>query len=575
MGEISLSLVLNFFLYLSVPFALAVIAKKIKLSPLIGYIAGGLFIGNIFPELANSEAIVSFAYFGIIFLLFTSGLETNFNRIFILKRFIIIGGLFQLFFSMVFVFFLSLLFKFSLLESFLIGIALSSSSTTIVAKIIQDRGEDSSFIGEIAMGILIFQDIAFIPYLMIFISITNKDISAWSVIKDSAFGLIKATVIITSLFYIGQKIIPKIFNRIARISRELFDLFIVAFIFFVVGLSIVLKIPTLIGAMVAGVLLAQTVEHYHIFSEIRPFRNLLGVIFFVYIGSHIDLHLVIPHLPVIILFTIGVILIKVLVILIIFLFLKFHSKTSFNISMYLFQIDEDAFILMSTAYLSKVITLDTYLFIITSVMITFILTPIFINNKEKFYRSIRESIKKYIPFLEKFIAYRIDSNQSPIDSLEIKNHVVICGYGRIGSYIGRSLMLANIPYIAIDYNLYQVEKAKKRGANIIYGDPADIDILDYAQVDAASIIILAVPESSVQEAIVLNARKLNRDIYVISRVHRQSDQVRMKDMGANLVVQPEFEASLSIIKRIYHWHKLEKEDIVNKIRRLKIEHGIS
>jgi len=575
MGEISFSLVLNFFLYLSITFLMAMIAKKAKLSPLIGYIGGGLVIGNLFPAMATNEGIMSFAYFGIVFLLFTLGLETNFSRILILKKFIIIGGFLQLFFSMIFVFLFSLLFKFSLLESFLIGIALSSSSTTIVAKIIQDRGEESSFIGEVAMGILIFQDIAFIPYLMIFTSITSNDISAWTVIKDTFIGLLKATVIITTLFYLGQKIIPKVFNKVARISRELFDLFIIVFIFFVVGLSIVLKIPTLIGAMVAGVLLAQTIEHYHIFSEIRPLRNLLGVIFFVYIGSHIQLGLVIPYLPSILLFTVGVIIIKALIVLIIFLILKFHSKTSFNLSMYLFQIDEDAFILMSSAYLSKVITQEKYLFVITSVLITFILTPIFINNKEKYYRTIREFIKKYIPFLEKFIAYRIDSNQSPIDTLEIKNHVVICGYGRIGSYIGRSLMLANIPYVAIDYNLFQVEKAKKQGANIIYGDPADIDILDYAQVDVATIIILAVPERSVQEAIVLNARKLNKDIFIISRVHRQADQIRMKDMGANLVVQPEFEASLSIIKRIYHWHKLEKEDIINKIRRLKIEHGIS
>ena len=575
MGEIPLTLVLNYFIFLAIPFILAIVAKKAKLSPLIGYIAGGLLIGNLFPDLVNNQAIISFAYFGIVFLLFTLGLETNFSRVFILKKFIIIGGLFQLFLSMIFVFFLSLLFNFTLLESFLIGIALSSSSTTIVAKIIQDRGESSSFIGEIAMGILIFQDIAFIPYLIIFTSITSKDISAFTIIKDTIFGLIKATFIIAGLFYLGQKVIPKIFNKIARTSRELFDLFIVGFIFFVVGLSIVLKIPTLIGAMVAGVLLAQTVEHYHIFSEIRPFRNLLGVIFFVYIGSHIELHRVIPYLPSILLFTAGVIVIKALVILIIFLVLKFHSKTSFNLSMYLFQIDEDAFILMSSAYLSKVITVEKYLFVITSVLITFILTPVFINNKDRFYRAIREFIKKYVPFLEKFIAYRIDSNQSPIDTLEIKNHVVICGYGRIGSYIGRSLMLANIPYVAIDYNFYQVEKAKKRGANIIYGDPTDIDILDYAQVEEATIIILAVPDRLEQESIVINARKLNKNIFVISRVHLQSDQIRMKDMGANLVIQPEFEASLSIIKKIYLWHKLDKEDIINKIRRLKIEHGIS
>lgn len=575
MGEISLSLVLDYFVYLSIPFIFAIIAKKTKISPLIGYITGGLVIGNLFPAMATSEAIISFAYFGIIFLLFTLGLETNFNRIFILKKFIIIGGTLQLFLSMLFVFLLSLLFKFSLLESFLIGIALSSSSTTIVAKIIQDRGEESSFIGEIAMGILIFQDIAFIPYLIIFTSITSKDISAWTIIKDTALGLFEATAIIAGLFYFGQKIIPKIFNKVARISRELFDLFIIVFIFFIVGLSIILKIPTLIGAMVAGVLLAQTIEHYHIFSEVRPLRNLLGVIFFVYIGSHINISLVIPFLPSILIFTLGVIVIKAIIIIAIFLALKFHSKTSFSLSMYLFQIDEDAFILMSSAYLTKVVSLEKYLFVISSVLITFIFTPILINNKDKIYRVLREFIKKYIPFLEKFIAYRIDSNQSPIDDLEIKDHVVICGYGRIGSYIGRSLMLANIPYVAIDYNLYQVEKAKKQGANIIYGDPADIDILDYAQVEEANIIILAVPERSVQEAIVLNARKLNRDIFIISRVHRQSDQIRMKDIGANLVVQPEFEASLSIIKKIYLWHKLEKEDIVNKIRRLKIEHGIS
>ena len=203
------------------------------------------------------------------------------------------------------------------------------------------------------------------------------------------------------------------------------------------------------------------------------------------------------------------------------------------------------------------------------------MTPIIIKNKDVIYKSIRIFIKKYLPFLEKFIAYRLDSSQSPIDTLDIKNHVVICGYGRIGGYIGRSLMLANIPYVAIDYNLYEVEKAKKQGVNIIYGDPTDIDILDYAQVDEAMILILALPERTAQEAVVMNAKKLNRDIFIISRVHRQSDQMRMKDLGANMVVQPEFEASLAIIKKIYLWHKMEKTDIVNKIRRLKIEHGIA
>jgi CPA2 family monovalent cation:H+ antiporter-2 len=574
MGDIAPNLIFNFFLFLCVPFTLAVLSKKAKISPLIGYIAGGLVLGNLFPELTGVETIKNFAYFGIVLLLFTVGLETNFQRLLSLKKYIILGGSLQLILSIAAIFSLSLFFKFSLLESFLIGIALSSSSTTLVAKIIQDRGEESSFLGEITMGILIFQDIAFIPFLIIFTSITAGALSPWAVTGEILLSLVKATAIITALYILGQRIIPRLFNRIARASRELFNLFIVIFILFVAGLSLFLDIPVLIGVFVAGILLAQTIEHYHIFSQVRPIRDLLGVIFFVYIGSNIEISHIITNLPSILLFTLLVILIKGVVILAIFLFMRFHSKTSFSLATYLFQIDEDAFILMSSAYLNGVITQDKYLFVIAATMITLVITPILIKNKDSLYKAIRSFTKKYFGVVENFLVTRIDSNRSPIDELNLKNHVVLCGYGRIGSYVGRSLIMANIPYIAIDYNLFTVEKARRSGVNIIYGDPSDIDILDYAQVDEAVILILAVPEQNTQEAIVLNAKKLNRDLYVISRVHKKQDQTRMKDLGVDLVIQPEFEASLSIIRRIYGIHRMDKIDVVNKIKRLKIEHGL-
>lgn len=575
MGDIAPNLILNFFLFLFVPFTLAVISKKAKISPLIGYIAGGLVLGNLFPELAKAETIKNFAYFGIVLLLFTVGLETSFQRLLSLKKYIILGGTLQITLSIAAVFALSLFFKFSLLESLLIGIALSSSSTTLVAKIIQDRGEESSFIGEIAMGILIFQDIAFIPFLIIFTSITAGSLSALSVTGEIVMSMIKATVIITGLYLLGQRIIPIIFSRIARSSRELFNLFIVVFILFVAGLSLFLDIPILIGVFVAGVLLAQTTEHYHIFSQIRPFRDLLGVIFFVYIGSNIEISQIITNLPAILLFSVIVMLVKGIIILSIFLFMRFHSKTSFSLATYLFQIDEDAFILMSTAYLNGVFSQDKYLFIIASTLITLVVTPILIKNKDGMYKSIRFFTKKYFGVVENFLVTRVDSNRSPIDELNLKNHVVLCGYGRIGSYVGRSLIMANIPYIAIDYNLYTVEKARRSGVNIIYGDPTDIDILDYAQVDEAAIMVLAVPEKNTQEAIVLGAKKLNRDLYIVSRVHKKQDQTRMKDLGVDLVIQPEFEASLSIVRRIYRLHKMDKIEVVNKIKRLKIEHGLA
>ncbi len=565
----------NFFLFLLIPFIFGLIARKLKTSTIVGYIIGGLFVGNIFSHIVSTEVIGNFAYFGIILLLFAVGLEIHFAHLIRLKKFIVIGGFFQIVFSILVIWVVSMLFRFNFLESFLIGIALSSSSTTLVAKIIQDRGEESSFIGEITMGVLMFQDIAFIPFLIIFTSITNKSVSFFPVTVSIIKSLVESCIIIIALFYLGQRIIPIVFNKIARMSRELLNLFIIVFIFFIAYLSLLLEVPILIGIFVAGVLLAQTMEHQHIFSEIRPLRDLLAVIFFVYIGMNIKLGTVLPQLPSILLFTCIVIVLKALVVLFTFLFLKFHSKPSFSLAMYLFQIDEDAFILMSSAYMNGVISYNNYLYIITAVLITLILTPIFIKNRDVFYKKTRGFIKRFLPFVERFIAYRIDRDQSPIDELQIKNHVVICGYGRIGSYIGKSLMMANIPFIAIDYNFLIVEHAKKEGVNIIYGDPSDLDILDYAQVDEALLLVLALPEKFTQEEIILNAKKLNPKIVIISRVHRESDQQRMKDLGVHVVIQPEFEASLSIIKRIYRWNNISPEDSAQKIKRLKLEHGLS
>ena len=251
--------------------------------------------------------------------------------------------------------------------------------------------------------------------------------------------------------------------------------------------------------------------------------------------------------------------------------MKFHSKLSFYLSLFLFQIDEDAFILMSVAYVNKMFSQEEYLFIITAVMISLLCTPFLIGSKEKIYCFIRTFINTYLPPLHTYIKHHIDRDQSHIEALEIKNHVILCGYGRIGSYVGRALMLSNIPFIAIDYNFPTVEKAKREGINILYGDPTDIDILDYAEAENAVAIVTALPDRFSQETIILHARKLNKNILIISRAHRKKDQKRMKDMGVKVVIQPEFEASLSIIRKLLLLKRIPKEEIVKKLHYFKLE----
>jgi len=572
MTDVPAGLFLNIFLFLFIPFAFGYFFRKLKLSPIIGYMLGGIVLSNFFGGMMSKSATNDFAYFGILLLMFAVGLETQFDRMLSLKRYVIYGGILQLGLSAIFVGLISSFFGFNVLQSILIGIALSSSSTTIVAKIIQDRGEEGSFVGELAMGILIFQDLAFVPFMVVFASLTGAHQTASEIATKIVVDMFLATFILAFAYYMGKRIVPVVFNRFARLSRELLNLLVVISIFFVAYLSTLLHISVFITIFVAGIVVSQTEEHHTVFSQIRPFRDIFAVIFFIFIGTNIDLGVLFPMLAPVAVFALLIMLGKAILIFSIFLSFRFHSKLSTYLALFLFQIDEDAFILMSVAHKNGLFTTEQYMFVVSVVLLSLIFTPALISKKEKIYPQFWGFISKALPFLHTFVSHRIDRDRSTIDALDIKNHVIICGYGRIGSAVGRALLLANIPFVAIDYNFHTVEKAKKLGVSIVYGDPSDRDMLDYVETERASAIVIALPDRIVQETIVLQAKRLNRDIIVMSRVHHVLDHKRMKDLGVHVVVQPEFEASMSLIKKIMVLKRVPKDEIIHHINYFKKEH---
>ncbi len=570
MGEIPLENFINFFIFLLIPFLFGFLAKKIKISPIVGYIIGGIVLGNLFQGIISHDIIKNIAFFGIVLLLFTVGIDVNIQKLFILKKFILFGGLLQLLLTIFFISILSSFFGFTPLQSFLIAIAFVSSSTSLVAKLIQDRGEEDSFLGEIAVGLLMFQDLAFIPFIIIFTFFNSQNVSYLDLTKNIAIALVEASVILYLIYVIGKRIVPKLFNSISKISRELLNLFVILFIFLVAGISTLFQIPILVGAFIAGVLVSQTTEHFHIFSQMRPLRDIMAIIFFVYIGSNVKIAEIGPILPKILLFSLLIMLVKAIIFLIVFLYFKFSSRMAFTIAIFLFQVSENAFILSSIAFANNVFTSQQYLFIISSVILSILITPFMINNKDNIYVFIRGFFKKYIPAIEMFIKHKLDFDKSPLDAFDISDHIIICGYGRIGSNVGRALNLANIPFIGIDYNFNTVEKAKKEGISVIYGDPTDIDILDFVQVEKALAIVVTVPGRSNQEAVILNSKKLNPQIYIISRVHNAMDQERVLDLGAKSVVRPEVEASLSIIKKLFLLKRIPREEVIKRLKNIRL-----
>lgn len=573
MTDIPFNLLFDALIFMLFPLLGGYLAVKYKISPIIGYIIGGIFLHLLIGDKLPKNFINNFSILGLVLLVFTIGLETNFKNLRRFGKFVILGGLLQIVLSAVLIFIIANLFHFTGIESVFFGFAFALSSTAVVSKIIQEKGEENSLLGGLAIGILIFQDLAFIPILIV-LSSFGKATSTLELFQNVILNVGKAAIVLGIVYYVGQKVIPSAFNNIAKVSREVLNLFIIVFILIALAFFSFFGLSSLLAAFIAGILLGQTYEHYHIFSQIRPMRDLLTVVFFVFLGLSVELGFVISHIIPIISFVILIVLIKMSVVLGIYLFFKFHSRTAFALAIFLFQIGEDAFILIFQGLTAGVMRQDTYNFAISVVLITLLLTPFLIANKDLFYKVIRAFIKKYLPFLERYIVFKFDREAPNIDILPLKNHVIICGYGRIGSYIGRALTLANISFIAVDYNFHTVEKAKKEGVNVIYGDPTEVDVLDYAECDSASVLIAAVPESFSQEMIIFNAKRLNPKIIIFTRVHQEKEQRRMKDLGVEVVIQPEFEASLSIIRRILLWKGLDREEIARKIKRLKIEHGM-
>jgi len=573
MTEVSGAQFFNYFIFLLVPFIFGFIAKHFKFSPIVGYLFGGIILGNAFKGLVAVETVSQFANFGIILLLFSVGLDLNMTKMFVLKKFVVIGGLLQIFLSLGSITVLSGLFGFNTIQSFLIGIALTTSSTTVVAKIIQEKREENSFLGEVALGILMLQDLAFIPFIIIFTFLNGESASGTEVMKRIVFSIAEATLILVTMYYVGKRIVPLVFNKIAGVSRELLNLFILVFIFAVIALSSTFGVPVLIGAFIAGVLVSQTLEHHHVFAQIRPLRDVMAIVYFVYIGTHVQIPQAIFLLPKVLLFGSLLVLVKGLILLLIFMYFHFSSRMAFSMALFLFQVSENAFILLSLAFSNQIFSSDEYLLVLSSVLMSLMLTPYLIHRRESMYLIIRSFFKKRMPFVDVYIQKRQDFNEAPVEDFKLKNHIVICGYGRIGQQVGDALSLANIPYIAIDFNFQTVQKHKKDGVRIIYGDPNDVDVLRYAQLESAAAVVIAVPLSHDQETITINAKKLSATVLVISRVHTETDRERMKNLGAHTIVLPEFEASLMMIRRIFAHRRMNRDEIVKWIRHIKLMRG--
>ncbi|GIW62895.1 MAG: potassium transporter KefB [Patescibacteria group bacterium] len=571
MSELHSTNIFGVFLFLAFPLIGAVLAVRLRTTPILGYIIGGFALAHVLNRFLPVANLDFLGNIGLILLLFTIGLEVNLNFISKYGKKIILLGLLQISLSFVLFFILfTLLFGYNTSLSLILSSAFSISSTAVVAKLLQEKAEETSLLGSLSLGVLIIQDLALIPLLILSQSLSG-DVNVVAVLQQLFLQLSKAVIVIVLIYYLGLKIVPRLFDYFAQFNREILNLFTITFVVFNLYLFNLLHLPTLVAAFLAGVVLAQTLEHQHIFSEIRPFRDFFSILFFSLLGISFSFSGFSQIAFTASIFVLVIFIVKVAVIVFSSLLLRFHSKTAFGLAVNLFQVGEGAFIILTS---TKIIPETVYSSSVLSVILLLVLTPFAINNRDLFYAKIKKLLQKHFRPLYNLISVKFDREIPNIDLLNLNNHIVICGYGRVGSYVGRALQLVGQDFIAVDSDISIVKKARSKGVNIIYGDPTNPDVLDYLQIETARILIVAVPSRFDQETIITTAKKINPSIKIFSRVHSESDMHRFKQLGADIIIHSEFEASLSIVRRILLMMNLSKDDVKSKMVRLKIEHWL-
>lgn len=571
----SLSLTLTLLLVFSAALGGGIVAKIFKLPFLLGYIIAGVLIGNVFRQGIDVPILSFISDAGITLLLFTIGVEFSFHR---LKKIVpIVAWPVTVQILLVFVFFFVFLtfIGFPTLATLFIASAISLSSTAIIVKFLGERGELETIPGELATGWLVVQDFSIIPFMLLLPTLsllsTMQSVSAVSIATSIAISVLKAVGIVLAVILLGKHGVPKLLDKIASFkSRELFlvatigIVFLSAIVFYALGLS------AAVGAFVAGLLIAETSQNHAIFAEVRPLRDIFVVIFFVTLGMTIPISYVVTHIPLLIFLSLCVLLVKWIVVFGLVRMRGYHRKTAFLTGLFLIPMSEFGFILAKEGVNIGALTSQHYVFIISLTFFTLLLSTVTTSNSHALYYWFHAHVVKRLPKIFPILP----EEHVAVQEAPLRDHVVICGYGRVGKYIGRALEMAQIPYVVVDYNHSTVALLRQKGVKVIYGDPADKDVLDFAEVDFAKALVIAIPDRHTQELVISHAHTLSRKIKIICRTHFEEDQNYLKSLGVNTIVQPEFEAALSIVTRLLAEFGVSEEDVSGKISRLKIEHGL-
>jgi len=523
-GALGISIVLN------------ILLKKIGISQIIGYILTGTIIVYAFDlrEAGHSHELEMIGEFGIVFLMFTIGLEISLHKMNSMKQEIFGNGLAQVAFtSVVFYLIAHYLAGLDSTSAVIVALAFSLSSTAVVLSYLKASKEIYTPYGQRATGILIFQDIAVIPILILIGFLTSEGHESIGVILWHTLS--SAVIVIGILFIVGKRIVSWLLHFSA--STELDELFMGSVLFIVVGASLFasyMGFTYSLGAFVAGMVIAETKYHHKVESDIAPFKDILLGTFFVVVGMKIDLSLFIHNIGLIVFAFALVLLLKTAVI---FAILKFtsNSSTALKTALALSQVGEFSFVIFALASSGHIIDEELASLLVLIVIFSMIVTPFFITRINSFVdRIIKEK--------------DIITDLSALKGRE--NHVVVCGYSVVGKFVTKHLEELDASFVVVDNSNKHVQEALDDGVECYLGDASKASIVKALGVDKAAAIIVTLDNVEKKRLICEAILKEAKDANLIVKVVSLEEKEKLADLAITNIVDGKVEVARVLVERM-------------------------
>jgi len=544
---------------LAVAVPMVVACRQFGLPPLLGYLLVGTLIGpHALAWIPDSAETRYLAEFGVVFLMFTIGLEFSLPKLTTLRSMVFGLGSAQVAACMLVVIGIALVFGLGWRTGIVLGGALAMSSTAILAKSLVERQELGTLHGRQIISVLLFQDLAVVPLLIV---IPALAVPADQLARELGFAILKGVLVLVLLLLVGQRVMRSWFHLVSRQKSP--ELFVLNVLLITIGLAAVTDLAGLslaLGAFLAGMLISETEYRLQVEDDIKPFRDVLLGLFFVTVGMALDLRVVVDHLLLVVVLLGVYLLAKGGVIVMLARLSGSDTGVALRVGFALAAAGEFGFVLLQPATESALPGDTTPQIILAVMLLSMIVAPFAVDRGAWLARRFSAS---------EWMNRAMQVHNIAVQSMSRDAHVIICGYGRSGQNLARLLDQEGIPMIALDFDSTRVREAAAAGESVVFGDAARREVLIAAGLLRAQALVVSYADTTSALKILGHVHELRPDLPVIVRTWDATDIARLKDAGASEVVPEVLEGSLMLAAQTLMHIGLPFSRVMGRIRKTR------